>query len=157
VAAPSKSDVGNVTNVALKDVPLRSLFPEDPAPPRAVRLPAAAACAACAAAGAACLCCWWCCLPAIMLPLLACLAPASVRGALAACAAHCKLDLSSGAKAAGEAPARLLALQAANLYPLTACRAPPSLRLLSWAAAWRGCPLQWSCLTRWVLGSGGSG
>ena len=43
VAAPSKSDVGNVTNVALKDVPLRSLFPEDPAPPRAVRLPASAA------------------------------------------------------------------------------------------------------------------
>lgn len=37
VQAPTKSDVGNVNDVGLKDVPLRSLFPEEPAPPRAVR------------------------------------------------------------------------------------------------------------------------
>ncbi|KAL4421307.1 hypothetical protein ABPG75_010598 [Micractinium tetrahymenae] len=35
VQAPTKSDVGNVNDVGLKDVPLRSLFPEEPAPPRA--------------------------------------------------------------------------------------------------------------------------
>lgn len=34
VQAPVKSDVGNVNNVGLKDVPLRSLFPEEPAPPQ---------------------------------------------------------------------------------------------------------------------------
>lgn len=37
VQAPTKSDVRNVNDVGLKDVPLRSLFPEEPAPPRAVR------------------------------------------------------------------------------------------------------------------------
>ncbi len=37
VQAPTRSDVGNVNDVGLKDVPLRSLFPEEPAPPRAVR------------------------------------------------------------------------------------------------------------------------
>lgn len=35
VQAPTKSDVRNVNDVGLKDVPLRSLFPEEPAPPRA--------------------------------------------------------------------------------------------------------------------------
>ncbi|EFN50960.1 hypothetical protein CHLNCDRAFT_141585 [Chlorella variabilis] len=34
VQAPTRSDVGNVNNVGLKDVPLRSLFPEDPGTPR---------------------------------------------------------------------------------------------------------------------------
>lgn len=34
VQAPTKSDVGNVNDVGLKDVPLRSLFPEEPATPR---------------------------------------------------------------------------------------------------------------------------
>ncbi|PSC76062.1 zeta-carotene desaturase [Micractinium conductrix] len=34
VQAPAKSDVGNVNNVALKDVPLRSLFPDEPPKPR---------------------------------------------------------------------------------------------------------------------------
>ena len=37
VQAPTKSDVGNVNDVGLKDVPLRSLFPEEPAAPRPVR------------------------------------------------------------------------------------------------------------------------
>mgnify|MGYP001810451452 CR=1 FL=1 len=37
VQAPAKSDVGNVNNVALKDVPLRSLFPDEPPKPRPVR------------------------------------------------------------------------------------------------------------------------
>ncbi|KAI7838111.1 hypothetical protein COHA_008119 [Chlorella ohadii] len=34
VQAPTKSDVRNVNDVGLKDVPLRSLFPEEPAAPR---------------------------------------------------------------------------------------------------------------------------
>ena len=38
VQAPTKSDVGNVNDVGLKDVPLRSLFPEEPATPRPVRV-----------------------------------------------------------------------------------------------------------------------
>jgi hypothetical protein len=38
VQAPIRSDVKNVTDVGLKDVPLRSLFPDEPAPPRPVRL-----------------------------------------------------------------------------------------------------------------------
>ena len=38
VQAPTKSDVRNVNDVGLKDVPLRSLFPEEPAAPRPVRL-----------------------------------------------------------------------------------------------------------------------
>ena len=38
VQAPTKSDVGNVNDVGLKDVPLRSLFPEEPAAPRPVRV-----------------------------------------------------------------------------------------------------------------------
>ncbi len=37
VQAPTKSDVRNVNDVGLKDVPLRSLFPEEPAAPRPVR------------------------------------------------------------------------------------------------------------------------
>jgi len=35
VEAPTKSDVGNVNDVGLKDVPLKSLFPEAPPPPAA--------------------------------------------------------------------------------------------------------------------------
>eukprot|EP00890_Picochlorum_soloecismus_P001940 jgi/Picsp_1/2747/NSC_00975-R1_zeta-carotene desaturase len=35
VEAPTKSDVGNVDDVGLKDVPLKSLFPEAPPPPAA--------------------------------------------------------------------------------------------------------------------------
>ena len=33
VQAPTRSDVTNVNDVGLKDVPLRSLFPDEPGPP----------------------------------------------------------------------------------------------------------------------------
>ncbi len=44
VSAPTRSDVGNVTNVGLKDVPLKSLFPDEPGAPKSVRAWLAVAC-----------------------------------------------------------------------------------------------------------------
>ena len=146
--APTTSDVGNVTDVGLKDVPLRSLFPDEPSAPAPVRPrrapPPSTACAA-----------WGSGMPA-------------VHGTSLCIARFWVFLLTLGAsqhRSRRKPPPRLdgaphphSPTASRPCHPIhpplhstprtPACRARPSCVLPSWAAGWRGCPPLWSCWTR---------